>query len=119
MSTVINEQGKLINAAKADFTAGCFNPANETNSKTRGNIMNNNKQNRVFTQVDYRQFRLHLADITTNTVKGKGFETAIYDKKGDIQAIVHAASIDNSGRCYPAEYFIRTSALPNPWILAA
>lgn len=68
--------------------------------------------NRVFTQVDYRQFRQHLADITTKTVKGKGYETAIYDRKGDIQAIVHAASIDSSGRCYPAEYFIRSQALP-------
>ena len=41
--------------------------------------MKNNNHSRVFTQVDYRQFRLHLAGITTNTVKGKGYETAIYD----------------------------------------
>lgn len=74
--------------------------------------MNNSASNRIFTQVDYRQFRQHLTDITTHTVKGKGYETAIYDSKGDIQAIVHAASIDIGGRCYPAEYFIRTTALP-------
>ena len=81
--------------------------------------MKNNNHSRVFTQVDYRQFRLHLAGITTNTVKGKGYETAIYDTKGDIQAILHAASIDTSGRCYPAEYFVRTSALSVPWEQAA
>ncbi len=68
--------------------------------------------NSIFTQVDYRQFRQHLADISTKTVKGKGYETAIYDLQGDIQAIVHAASIDSDGNCYPAEYFIRSSALP-------
>ena len=71
--------------------------------------MKKSARNRIFTQVNYRQFRQHLADITTNTVKGKGYETAIYDNRGDIQAIVHAASIDN-GRCYPAEYFILTAA---------
>ena len=68
--------------------------------------------NRVFTQVDYRQFRQHLADITTTQVKGKGYETVIYDNYGDIQAILHAASIDSLGRCHPAEYFIRISAKP-------
>ncbi|WP_339338826.1 hypothetical protein [uncultured Oceanicoccus sp.] len=73
--------------------------------------MKKSARNRIFTQVNYRQFRQHLADITTNTVKGKGYETAIYDSKGDIQAIVHAASIDTNGRCYPAEYFILTTAL--------
>ncbi|MEE8057970.1 MAG: hypothetical protein V3T17_09055 [Pseudomonadales bacterium] len=80
---------------------------------------NSSTDSRVFTQVDYRQFRQHLADITTTTVKGKGYETAIYDNKGDIQAIVHAASIDTNGRCYPAKYFIRTRALPLAWQQAA
>ncbi len=74
---------------------------------------------RVFTQVDYRQFRQHLADFQTTTIKGQGFETVIYDKSGDIQAIVHAASIDTNGRCFPAEYFIRSEALPLKWSLAA
>lgn len=74
--------------------------------------MKNSNYSRVFTQVDYRQFRQHLAATTTTTIKGKGYETAIYDQKGDIQAIVHAASIDSSGQCYPAEYFIRSQPLP-------
>ncbi len=71
----------------------------------------NSAIHRVFTQVDYRRFRQHLADFATRTVEGKGYETIIYDGQGDIQAIVHAASIDNTGRCYPAEYFIRSQAL--------
>ena len=77
------------------------------------------KNERVFTAVSYRQFRQHLADFHCNTVKGKGFETVIYDSKGDIQAIMHAASIDEEGQCYPAEYFVRSSALPQDWTLAA
>lgn len=72
----------------------------------------NTNPNSVFTQVDYRQFRQHLGDFSTRTVEGKGYETVIYDQHGDIQAIVHAASIDSNGRCFPAEYFIRSQALP-------
>jgi hypothetical protein len=68
-------------------------------------------QNSVFTQVNYRQFRQYLAAITTHKVKGKGYETAIYDKWGDIQAIMHAASMDERGRCYAAEYYIRSEAM--------
>lgn len=81
--------------------------------------MNHSAQNRVFTQVDYRLFRQHLAHITTRTIKGKGFETVIYDQHGDIQAIVHAASIDNNGRCYPAEYHIRSTAIEPALLQAA
>jgi hypothetical protein len=65
----------------------------------------------VFTQVNYRQFRQYLATIATHKVKGKGYETAIYDKWGDIQAIMHAASMDERGRCYAAEYYIRSDAM--------
>lgn len=78
-----------------------------------------NSSNRVFTQVDYRQFRQHLAKISTKAVKGRAFETAIYDNLGDIQAIVHAASIDQQGQCYPAEYFIRGAAMQANLALAA
>lgn len=78
-----------------------------------------NASTRVFTPVDYRRFREHLADFTTTTVEGKGYETIIYDQHGDIQAIVHAASIDNLGRCFPAEYFIRSRALAESWTEAA
>ncbi|MGK0500629.1 MAG: hypothetical protein ACJAYG_002282 [Oceanicoccus sp.] len=83
--------------------------------------MNTANSNRVFTQVDYNQFRQHLDDICTKNIKGKGFETTIFDDKGDIQAIVHAASIDSDGRCYPAEYYIRSNAnaCQMQWPLAA
>ena len=79
------------------------------------------QNSRVFTQVDYRQFRQHMADTHTKQVKGKGFETIIFDQNGDIQAIMHAASIDEAGNCYPAEYFIRTKAVSeeNLWGIAA
>ncbi|MGK0441377.1 MAG: hypothetical protein ACJA0N_001175 [Pseudohongiellaceae bacterium] len=61
----------------------------------------------VFTSVNYRQFRNFLAEIAGSKIKGKGYETVICDKTGNIQAIVHAASIDDHGRCHPAEYFVR------------
>jgi len=83
----------------------------------RGSEKNGAK--RVFTPVDYRQFRQHLADLPSTSVEGKGFETAIYDQSGEIQAIVHAASIDSAGRCFPAEYFVRSSALAQHWDQAA
>ena len=89
------------------------NPSNKQNQQGTAN------SHRVFTQVNYRQFRQHLADIATKNIKGKGYETAIYDRSGNIQAIVHAASIDMNGQCYPAEYYIRSQALPinnsNKW----
>ena len=85
------------------------------------NSINSKSSDSVFTKVDYRQFRQHMADISSNTIKCKGFETVIFDRGGNIQAIVHAASIDQQGACHPAEYHIRTSALPakSLWQLAA
>lgn len=77
----------------------------------------------VFIPVSYRQFRQFIAGIDTQKIKGKGFDTAIYDAAGDIQAIIHAASIDENGRCYPAEYYVRnveqTSTLAGAFPLAA
>jgi hypothetical protein len=67
--------------------------------------------NRVFTRVDYEQFRQFLDVITTGKVRNKGYETAIYDRQGDIQATVYAASIDEKGNCHPAEYHVRARSL--------
>ncbi len=61
----------------------------------------------VFIRVNYKQFRRFISGVATKKVKGKGFETAIYDHSGNIQAIIHAASIDQHGQCYPAQYHIR------------
>ena len=61
----------------------------------------------VFQAVNYRQFRSFLADVSDSKIKGKGYETVICDKAGNVQAIMHAASIDEHGRCHPAEYFVR------------
>lgn len=66
--------------------------------------------NRIFTQVDYSQFRQLMAAVATQKVKKKGFETVIYAADGDILAIVYAASIDEKGKCHPAQYHIKTSA---------
>mgnify|MGYP006929354584 CR=1 FL=1 len=71
--------------------------------------------NGVFNQVNYRQFRQHLAHVTKTLVKCKGFETIIYDHHRDIQSIVYAASIDDKGRCYPAKYFVRPNTLAFDW----
>ncbi len=75
--------------------------------------------NSVFTPVDYRHFRQHLDNICTGKIREKGFETTIYDRNGDIQAILHAASIDADGNCYPAEYFVRNQAYTAGFSLAA
>lgn len=63
-------------------------------------------KNSVFTQVDYRQFRQTLAEFDTAKIRSKGYETVIY-KNDDILAIMHAASIDDHGQCYPATYYVR------------
>jgi len=65
----------------------------------------------IFTQVDYQQFRQYLSTVATRKVKNKGFETVIYDMKGEILAIVHAASIDEKGNCHDAEYHVLSTSL--------
>jgi hypothetical protein len=75
--------------------------------------------NQVFTQVNYRQFRQFMANITTTVIKGKGFETVIYNQHGDIKAIVHAASIDENGECHPAEYYVKATTLDESFCQAA
>lgn len=57
--------------------------------------------------VSYREFRLFLSSTYATKIKGKGFETAIYNNHGEIQAIIEAASIDSNGRCNPAKYYVR------------
>ena len=93
--------------------------AGKQRSSDRHNSPQGKANSRVFTSVSYRLFRQHLADIHSSTVKARGFETTIFDRRGDIQAIVHAAAIDANGHCHPAEYYIRSSALILDWPLAA
>ena len=66
---------------------------------------------RLYTRVDYQQFRQFLQTITPGNVKNRGYETTIYDREGDIQATVYAASIDEKGKVYPAEYYVKASSL--------
>jgi hypothetical protein len=66
---------------------------------------------RIFSKVDYQQFRQFLQGISTRKIRNKGYETVIYDNQGDIQAIVYAASIDEKGVCHAAEYHVRAASL--------
>ena len=75
--------------------------------------------NSVFTQVEYQQFRKFINQVHGHKIRSKGYETLIYDNSKDIQAIVHAASIDEKGNCYPAAYFIRNIKVDFPMKLVA
>jgi hypothetical protein len=66
---------------------------------------------RIFTEIDYQQFRQLLGNTATRKVKTRGFETTIFDQDGEILAIVHAASIDEKGNCHAAEYHVRSASL--------
>lgn len=59
-----------------------------------------------FTRVEYSEFRRRL-DQEPVEVSHSGYETILYDVDGDILGIIHAASIDETGRCHPTEYYLR------------
>lgn len=65
------------------------------------------KPHSFFVKVDYQEFKRRLNRSPGCDIRRKGYETVIYDSDGDILAIVHAASIDEKGRCYPTEYYLR------------
>jgi hypothetical protein len=60
-----------------------------------------------FTRVDYREFKRRINRCPRPDIRHKSFETVIFDEEGDILGIVHAASIDEKGRCHPTEYYLR------------
>ena len=60
-----------------------------------------------FVRVDYREFKRRLNRCPSADIRRKAYETVIYDEDGDILGIVHAASIDERGRCHPTEYYLR------------
>ena len=60
-----------------------------------------------FARVDQCEFRGRLNRSPGCDIRRGDYETVIYDNLGDILAIMHAASIDESGRCHPTEYFLR------------
>jgi hypothetical protein len=64
-------------------------------------------ENSFFVRVDYREFKCRLNSVPGCDVRRKAFETVILDGEGDILGIVHAASIDEKGRCHPTEYYLR------------
>jgi hypothetical protein len=60
-----------------------------------------------FARVDYREFKRRLNRCPQPDIRRKAYETVIYDEEGDVLGIVHAASIDEKGRCHPTEYYLR------------
>jgi hypothetical protein len=60
-----------------------------------------------FVRVDVREFKRQLNRYPGCTVRRRAFETVIHDDAGDVLAIMHAASIDERGRCHPTEYYLR------------
>lgn len=66
-----------------------------------------------FVRVDYREFKRRLNRCPRPDIRHKSFETVIFDEEGDILGIVHAASIDEKGRCHPTEYFLRRMDPPH------
>jgi hypothetical protein len=65
----------------------------------------------VFTKVNYLQFRDFVGQLGKQHIRNRGYETVIYDRHRDIQAIVHSASIDEKGQCHPAIYYIRDMSI--------
>ena len=63
--------------------------------------------NSFFVQVDQAEFKLRLNRCPDLDIRRKAYETVIYDRAGDILGILHAASIDEKGRCHPTEYYLR------------
>ena len=54
--------------------------------------------NSFFVQVDQAEFKLRLDRCSDLDIRRKA---------GDILGILHAASIDEKGRCHPTEYYLR------------
>ena len=60
-----------------------------------------------FVRVDAREFKRRLNSSPGCSIRRRAFETVISDNEGDILGIMHAASIDERGRCHPTEYYLR------------
>ena len=63
--------------------------------------------NSFFVQVDPAEFKRRLNRCPNPDIRRKAYETVIFDGAGDILGILHAASIDEKGRCHPTEYYLR------------
>jgi len=68
-----------------------------------------------FVRVDYQEFKRRLNRCARPAIRRRAFETVIYDPDGDVLGIVHAASIDERGRCHPTEYYLRRLDPPASW----
>ena len=61
---------------------------------------------KLFTKVNYRQFRSTLNSFATGTINERRQDTFICDKSGEVRAVVCSPYIDGDGQCHPAEYFV-------------
>ena len=66
-----------------------------------------------FVSVDYREFKRRLNRCPRPEIRRKAYETVICDEEGDVLGIVHAASIDERGRCHPTAYYLRRNDPPH------
>ena len=66
---------------------------------------------KFFIRVDYTEFRRRMNRDAVQ-VSRSGYETVLFDAEGDILGIMHAASIDEHGRCHPTEYYLRRVEFP-------
>lgn len=57
-------------------------------------------------QVDYSQYRRFSQQFVVGNIVSENFVTALYDIGDQCRALVKSASIDEEGRCHPAQYFI-------------
>jgi hypothetical protein len=74
---------------------------------------------RVFTRVEYPHFRQFMDTVATGRIRSRGYETTIYDRQGDIQALVHAPSIDEKGKLHPAAYYVKAASFKSGMPVAA
>ena len=67
---------------------------------------------KFFVQVECSVFRRVVNGAMNARIKHTGYETVIFDDDGDVLGILHAASIDDRGRCHPPAYFLNRAANP-------
>ncbi len=68
--------------------------------------ISNHVESMKLLNVDYSLFRRTLGARAGSKIKSKGMSTVLYDRFNNVLAVVKAASIDETGRCSPAQYFV-------------
>lgn len=66
---------------------------------------------RFFVEVDHAIFKRFINSIDNAKIKHTGYETVLYDGCGEIVGILHAASIDERGKCHPPAYYLNRTTI--------